>query len=198
MGPPLNSVSVFEFDAGMDQSDQFGAVDFPPSFLGGVEQLVGHHQATSPRPGTFRHLGSGPHRRKSRLDRVGGPQMGPVGGGEVVERQQHVPIVGQFGDCFGILVAIVGHELVDLCFGIGTEVAVDNNFGVGGLRNSHSDLLNALPFQPATAGRYYVSIHAPNGGIAPNRVYTLSVQSDDYADSNTTTAVVAVGGSIRT
>ena len=133
MGPPLNSVSVFEFDAGMDQSDQFGAVDFPPSFLGGVEQLVGHHQATSPRPGTFRHLGSGPHRRKSRLDRVGGPQMGPVGGGEVVERQQHVPIVGQFGDCFGILVAIVGHELVDLCFGIGTGLRfvdlMDRRFG---------------------------------------------------------------------
>ena len=39
------------------------------------------------------------------------------------------------------------------------------------MRNSHSDLLNALPFRPDTAGRYYVSIHAPNGGIAPNRVY---------------------------
>ena len=78
------------------------------------------------------------------------------------------------------------------------QVAVDNNFGVGGLRNSHSDLLNALPFQPDTAGRYYVSIHAPNGGIAPNRVYTLSVQSDDYPDSTDTTATVEVGGSIRT
>ena len=85
--------------------------------------------------------------------------------------------------------------------GTGTDerqVAVDNNFGVGGLRNSHSDLLNALPFRPATAGRYYVSIHAPNGGIAPNRVYTLSVRSDDYGDTKRTTAVVAVGGSIRT
>ena len=86
--------------------------------------------------------------------------------------------------------------------GTGTDerqVAVDNNFGVGGLRNSHSDLLNALPFQPDTAGRYYVSISAPNGGIAPNRVYTLSVQSDDYPTlSVDTTAVVAVGGSIRT
>ena len=79
------------------------------------------------------------------------------------------------------------------------QVAVDNNFGVGGLRNSHSDLLNALPFRPATAGRYYVSIAAPKGGIAPNRVYTLSVQSDDYSDSSIdTTAVVEVGGSIRT
>ena len=78
------------------------------------------------------------------------------------------------------------------------QVAVDNNFGVGGLRESHSGLLNALPFQPATAGRYYVSIAAPNGGIAPNRVYTLSVQSDDYESGTSTTAVVAVGGSIRT
>ena len=78
------------------------------------------------------------------------------------------------------------------------QVAIHNNFGVGGLRESHSDLLNALPFQPATAGRYYVSIAAPNGGIAPNRVYTLSVRSDDYGDSTSTTAVVEVGGSIRT
>ena len=78
------------------------------------------------------------------------------------------------------------------------QVAVDNNFGVGGLRNSHSDLLNALPFQPDTAGRYYVSIQGQWGGIAPDRVYTLSVRSDDYGDSTSTTAVVAVGGSIRT
>ena len=85
--------------------------------------------------------------------------------------------------------------------GTGTDerqVAIDNNFGVGGLRNSHSDLLNALPFQPATAGRYYVSIQGQWGGIAPNRVYTLSVRSDDYPASEDTTAVVAVGGSIRT
>ena len=85
--------------------------------------------------------------------------------------------------------------------GTGTDerqVVVDNNFGVGGLRNSHSDLLNALPFRPATAGRYYVSIQGQWGGIAPNRVYTLSVQSDDYPESTDTTAVVAVGGSIRT
>ena len=79
------------------------------------------------------------------------------------------------------------------------QVAADNTFGVGeGLRESHSDLLNALPFQPDTAGRYYVSISAPKGGIAPNRVYTLSVRSDDNADGTTTTAVVRVGGSIRT
>ena len=78
------------------------------------------------------------------------------------------------------------------------QVAVDNNFVVGGLRNSHSDLLNALPFQPDTAGRYYVSIQGQWGGIAPNRVYTLSVQSDDYPESTDTTAVVEVGGSIRT
>ena len=80
------------------------------------------------------------------------------------------------------------------------QVAADNTFGVGGggLRESHSDLLNALPFQPDTAGRYYVSISAPKGGIAPNRVYTLSVRSDDNTAGTTTTAVVRVGGSIRT
>ena len=75
------------------------------------------------------------------------------------------------------------------------QVAVHNNFGVP---SNLPDQRNALPFQPDTAGKYYVSIAAPKGGIAPNRVYTLSVQSDDYGDSTRTTAVVAVGGSIRT
>ncbi len=79
------------------------------------------------------------------------------------------------------------------------QVAINNTYGLGGNRQSHSDLLNALPFAASTAGRYYVSISAPKGGIAPHRVYTLSVQADDYSDSSTdTTAVVAVGGSIRT
>ena len=82
--------------------------------------------------------------------------------------------------------------------GTGTDerqVAIDNNFGAG---SSRSYQRNALPFQPDTAGRYYVSIQGQWGGIAPNRVYTLSVQSDDYASGTSTTAVVAVGGSIRT
>ena len=43
-----------------------------------------------------------------------------------------------------------------------------------------------------------MSISAPKGGIAPHRVYTLSAQSDDHPPDATTTAVVAVGGSIRT
>ena len=82
--------------------------------------------------------------------------------------------------------------------GTGTDerqVAIDNNFGAG---SSRSYQRNALPFQPDTAGRYYLSIHGQWGGIAPNRVYTLSVQSDDYPVDTSTTAVVEVGGSIRT
>ena len=84
------------------------------------------------------------------------------------------------------------------------QVAVDNSFGAesaadkGGPDRSRSYLRNALPFETDTAGRYYVSIQGQWGGIAPNRVYTLSVQSDDYPDSTDTTATVAVGGSIRT
>ena len=74
---------------------------------------------------------------------------------------------------------------------------VDNNFGVPG---KLPDQRNALPFRPDTAGRYYVSISAPKGGIAPDRVYTLSVQDDDYTEDAgvTTSAVVEVGGSVRT
>ena len=87
---------------------------------------------------------------------------------------------------------------VTVTVGTGTDerqVARDNNFGAG---SSRSYQRNALPFQPDTAGRYYVSIQGQWGRIAPDRVYTLSVQSDDYSSSTGTTAVVAVGGSIRT
>ena len=60
------------------------------------------------------------------------------------------------------------------------------------------DRVSRLAFNTATAGRFYVSISAPKGGIAPHLVYTLSVQSDDHPADETTAAVVAVGGSIRT
>ena len=53
--------------------------------------------------------------------------------------------------------------------------------------------LNSLPFRTDQAGAYYVSIAAPKGGHAPDRVYTLSAQSDDYSADTSTTAVAELG-----
>ena len=53
--------------------------------------------------------------------------------------------------------------------------------------------LNSLPFRTDQAGAYYVSIAAPKGGHAPDRVYTLSAQSDDHPADTSTTAVAELG-----
>ena len=53
--------------------------------------------------------------------------------------------------------------------------------------------LNSLPFRTDQAGAYYVSIAAPKGGHAPDRVYTLSARSDDHPADTSTTAVAELG-----
>ena len=51
-----------------------------------------------------------PHGGEGRLDRVGGAQVDPVLGGVVVEREQHVEVVGDLRDGLGPLGAVVGGE----------------------------------------------------------------------------------------
>lgn len=46
-------VSVFELDAGLHKGDEFGTAHFPPSVLGGVEELVGHHETAAATPAPF-------------------------------------------------------------------------------------------------------------------------------------------------
>ena len=58
---------------------------------------------------------------------------------------------------------------------------------------SAANRLNSLPFRTDQAGAYYVSIAAPKGGHAPDRVYTLSAQSDDHPADTSTTAVAELG-----
>ena len=82
----------------------------------------------------------------------------------------------------------------------GTELRTSAIAPVGGPPNwyQHPNRVNNLPFRTDQAGAYYVSIASPKGGHAPDRVYTLSAQSDDYSADTTTTAVAEVGGSLQT
>ena len=57
----------------------------------------------------------------------------------------------------------------------------------------HPNRVNSLPFRTDQADTYYVSIASPKGGHAPDRVYTLSAQSDDHPADTTTTAVAELG-----
>ena len=56
---PFDSDSVFERHPGADESAELGAVDLPPPVSSGVEELVGHHQATASCAGAFGDFGAG-------------------------------------------------------------------------------------------------------------------------------------------
>ncbi len=77
----------------------------------------------------------------------------------------------------------------------GTELRTSAIAPVEGPQNyyQHPNRVNSLPFRTDQAGAYYVSIASPKGGEAPDRVYTLSAQSDDYPADTSTTAVAEVG-----
>ena len=82
----------------------------------------------------------------------------------------------------------------------GTELRTSAIAPVGGPPNwyQHPNRVNSLPFRTDQAGAYYVSIASPKGGHAPDRVYTLTAQSDDHPADTSTTAEVEVGGSLQT
>ena len=73
----------------------------------------------------------------------------------------------------------------------GTELRTSAIAPVEGPQNYYQlpNRVNSLPFRTDQAGAYYVSIASPKGGHAPDRVYTLSAQSDDHPADTSTTAV---------
>ena len=77
----------------------------------------------------------------------------------------------------------------------GTELRTSAIAPVEGPQNYYQlpNRVNSLPFRTDQAGAYYVSIASPKGGHAPDRVYTLSAQSDDYSADTSTTAVAELG-----
>ena len=77
----------------------------------------------------------------------------------------------------------------------GAELRTSAIAPVGGPPNwyQHPNRVNSLPFRTDQAGTYYVSIAAPKGGHAPDRVYTLSARSDDHPADTSTTAVAELG-----
>ena len=79
--------SVDEFDSLDDAGDDLGAVEEPPPFGGGFHELEDHGEARDPRAAAFRFAVTMADRGKGRFDRIGGAQMNPVLGREVVERQ---------------------------------------------------------------------------------------------------------------
>ena len=103
-------------------------VDRPPASLGGVDQFERHGQAGRSRSRALGDLGPQADRGEGGLDRVGGLEMGPVLGGEVEERQQHLGLVDDLGHRLGPLRTEGVRERRDRRLGMGPV------FGVADLR----------------------------------------------------------------
>jgi len=77
---------LVEGGAGADEGDEVRRVERPPALFSGFDELEGHGEAGCPRPGSLGDVGPQSHGGEGRLDRIGGLEVDPVLGREVVER----------------------------------------------------------------------------------------------------------------
>lgn len=137
---------LLEVCAGPDEGDEVGAVDGPPAGLGGLDELEGHGEAGGSGAGALGDLCSEPDRGEGRLDRVGGPQVDPVLGGEVEERQQRLKVVDDLGDRFRLLGPELGRERVGGGRGVAAVLGITDlrqgpaSGGLSGLRERVEDV----------------------------------------------------------
>lgn len=87
--------AVAEFNPLDDFGQSVLTVEFAPFLLGGQHQLVGHRQCRLAAEAAFGLGGSMPDGGEGALNGVCRPDVLPVFGGEVVERQQIGPVLGQ-------------------------------------------------------------------------------------------------------
>ena len=133
------------------------AVEASPSLLGRLHQLEDHRQRRRPRTAAFGSLRSQSHGGEGRLDRVRGPQVDPVLGWVVVEREQHIEVVDDLGDGLGPLGAVVGGEGlrggdgVVLVFGVVDLRKRGLRARVRGLRQSGENVADLVPLMPTSA-----------------------------------------------
>jgi hypothetical protein len=117
-GLSLDKLASFEAGADANEGDELGCVDRAPAGLGGFDEFERHREAGGLGAGTLGDLGAMPDRGEGRLDRVGGAQVHPTLGGEVVEREQLVEIVGDFRDGLAELGAVGQLERRDSAAGV--------------------------------------------------------------------------------
>ena len=93
-GDPVFSDSIDKLEPSDDISEELISIELSPSCLGALAEFEDHRQHGVTRE-TAKTLGrSEPHCRGGGFDRVGGSQVGPVLGREVVGREQFGPILG--------------------------------------------------------------------------------------------------------
>ena len=78
--------------------------------LGGLDEFERHRDTGGPRSRSLRDPLAESDGGEGRLDRVGGAQVDPVLGWEVVERQRHIQVVADLRGRLGPRGAVVGGE----------------------------------------------------------------------------------------
>ena len=92
-----------EGGSGADERHKVWRVDGPPPGLCSLHEFECHRYSCGPRSWSFGDALPESHGRKGRLDRVRGPQMDPVLGRVVIEREEHINVVGDLRRRFGPL-----------------------------------------------------------------------------------------------
>jgi hypothetical protein len=105
-------------------SELLRSIEASPFFLGNANELEHHRKTSRSVAIAFRTPVSETHCRERGFDRVRGPKMNPVLGGEVVERQQDVSVFRQALDCLGIFGSVFLHEGIEGGVGILTRLAI--------------------------------------------------------------------------
>src|SRR5665647_3933701 len=99
----FDELAVFEAGLGSDEGDQVWCVHVAAPALGGFYELERHRDAGGFGPGALGDLGAVADGGEGRLDRVRGPQVDPVLGGVVVEREQLLDVIGDLRHGLGEL-----------------------------------------------------------------------------------------------
>ena len=105
--------AILEDNSLQHHLDLVSATDAAPALLGLLDQLEGQAEEGGSCDAVARARGAMAHGGEGRFDRVGGAQMRPMLGREVVEGEQRVMVLGQLLGGLGILRAVVLHEVIE-------------------------------------------------------------------------------------
>ncbi len=109
----LHGLAIAKADTPDHLGEPLGAIQPAPATLGRLGQLVDHGQGRLPGQAALGPVGAEPDGGERAFNGVRGSNVLPVLGGEVIERQQRLTILGQTGHGLVVLGAILDEEAVE-------------------------------------------------------------------------------------
>ncbi len=110
--------SIFELHIGDEFWQQVSSVETSPRFLRALDELEHHGKGCFVRQTTFRTDRSMTDGRERAFDRIRGPQVFPMLGGKIIERQQYVAIFLEAGNGFVVFDSVKLDEVIEGRLGV--------------------------------------------------------------------------------